>query len=342
MLSRATIALVELGDVSVFSTIRSDSPDSQVSSSLLRFITTVPPEVPRLDSTRLLASDLAGGAKAVFTMDQRQALDAAHLREILTWVLSMHGEVRPKLRHSSAVHATLQAEGCPEVAVHVDFRWIEKLAEDVRIVTAAPDISRHTAKLGPLMADIATTVNSFDQFVSGQGYELSQLNPLTLKIRAEFSIASAIAFAAAYGYRISTASLPSDRISLALVMKDWPRLNRIFEETLHQALPALPVSSRASRGQESPESLIRDLEMKFADASPIPSPEDSALARQLSGESLANLRSVAEQENWTRADVFDVLEEHLRPVPSSNVLYHSSTVSGADWHRLLDWLHGKE
>jgi hypothetical protein len=56
--------------------------------------------------------------------------------------------------------------------------------------------------------------------------------------------------------------------------------------------------------------------------------------RELSAQSYSNLCSAAEMEGWNGDDILDLIDAHLNPDLSPQLVYHSSTVTGDDWIRL--------
>jgi hypothetical protein len=88
--------------------------------------------------------------------------------------------------------------------------------------------------------------------------------------------------------------------------------------------------------QRDAEALIRFLEKRHSDVSPIPSRATKGVDRHLSAASHWNLRSVAPLEGWSDYQTLQLIEEHLFPTLDPDLVHHSNTVSGSDWVRLYN------
>jgi len=268
-------------------------------------------------------------------VNEPRTFSIGHLIDILVWVIKMHGHIEDKPYHSPNARTVLHAEGCGDITVQVNFDVVARLADSLRAVTAV-DASSDLAVLAQVMANVATMVNHSGGVIKDGQEESSQLSLLAYHIGMEYSIACAVAFARFYGYNVSPGNVPSGSIALALVTKDWEQLVRTFEDSLRAAEDQGPSPEEISA--ENEDALIWRLERQFAEASPVPEPVEVNTVRQLSADSYFNLRSVAEQEHWSDAEVLMLIEEHLCPVGDANLVC-SSIVSGADWRRLYSWVH---
>ena len=60
----------------------------------------------------------------------------------------------------------------------------------------------------------------------------------------------------------------------------------------------------------------------------------------LSPQSFANLRSVAQAEEWTDTEVLKLISESLRTPAGVGYAYRNRVVSGSDWKQLHRRIHG--
>jgi hypothetical protein len=92
--------------------------------------------------------------------------------------------------------------------------------------------------------------------------------------------------------------------------------------------------------EEGAEVVLTYIEQWLANAQSIPEPGPNGAEHQLSATSYWNLRSIAEGKGWNAEEVLILIGEHLSPILVPDFVYHSDTVSGADWQRLHIWIFG--
>jgi hypothetical protein len=264
-------------------------------------------------------------------MSNSQILSVAHLQEVLAWVLNRHGTIKGPRRDLSGVSAVLYTDEYGRVTVRIDAQPLAELAESLRISTVV-DASNDVRGFAQQMASVARLTDFWGQVVCGAGHASAEVDVLAHTVGIEFAIACVSSFARSYGFLIPDESLPENQITLALSAGDWDLLIKTFEQALYDARRGAKPAPPKHAMKESPESIISDIERRFAEATPIPQP------RQLSAESFSNLRSVADEEKWEPCYILRLIEEHLTPELFSGLAYHSRTVSGDDWRRLYEWI----
>jgi hypothetical protein len=209
----------------------------------------------------------------------------------------------------------LQSDNNATSKLLIDFAALSRLADNLQVVTGTVDVTGNPGALAELMADVAIMVNQPGQVIIDKRLESPSVNPVVNKISMEFSIGCVVSFARAYGYNIT--GILYEELCLALLLNNWEQLIRIFNECLRLAMH-----------QETERALERQFNVNAN--------------RRLSAESWWNLRSVAEQERWSFADVLSLLDAHMNPLLDPRLVHRSSTVSGSDWRRLYDWIHRED
>jgi hypothetical protein len=248
-------------------------------------------------------------------VNERRILSFMHLIDILFGIIRRHGNIDERSRCSSDPGAVLQGDNSAASTLLIDFAAVSQLADNLQVVTGAVDVTGNPDALAELMADVAIMVNQPGHVIIDKRTEPPSVSPAINKMSMEFSIACVVSFARAYGYNIS--GILYEDLCLALLLNNWGQLIRIFKECLR-----LAVHKEAERA----------LERQF----------NVNANQRLSAESWWNLRSVAEQERWSFADVLGLLDAHMNPLLDPRLVHRSSTVSGSDWRRLYDWIHRED
>lgn len=260
------------------------------------------------------------------------------------WVIAMNGEVRESPVDTSEPVVILQVEGHLQVTLAVSPPAIDALAREIRD-NAFFDASTASAPLAELLADMATIVRRTGSKVLRYPTNSKQISSLAHKIRGDFAIVCAIYLARSRGYAIPIRHIPWNEAYSALSLEDGNGLVQIFRASLQYARftaePGRPNLTLVPRQdvQDYPEALIRDFENERVDAGPIFTDTPRNDGRELSAKSYWNLRSVADLEQWTTAEVLRLIEEHLSPTEHPLLVHDRSAVSGADWRRLHRWIY---
>jgi hypothetical protein len=255
-------------------------------------------------------------------VDERDIFNVGNLLKILLQVIGMRDDGSEGSLNGGNANGFLQAEDYANIEIEIDLAKFAQLSDDLRVVTGV-DVKGDLDHLAQLMAHVAITVNQGGPTVADKRQKSGQINPLAYKIRIEFSIATVATFARTRSYNINLNGFPREQISKALLMNDWEQLVRIFRESLREAL-------------------IQDLERKFAETLPVPEPVGINADRQLSAESYWNLRSVADQEFWSAADVLMLIEAYLSPSVDPHLAFRRAAVTGSEWRRLYDWIRRED
>jgi hypothetical protein len=250
---------------------------------------------------------------------ERDILSAGGLLEILIRVTGIRGDFSGRSLPARNASSVLHAEDYSNSAIQTHLTKMVQLANFFRMVTGV-DVKGDLDYLAQLMAHVAISVNQNGPTVTDKRQQSDQMDPLTYKIRLEFSIACVVYFTQYRGYSIDINDLPHDQISKALLGNDWEQLVRIFVKCLR-------------------ETFIAQLERQFTETSLVPEPAGINASRQLSAESYWNLRSVAMQESWSAADILMLIEAYLSPSLEPHLAFRRTAVTGSEWRRLYDWKH---
>lgn len=270
-------------------------------------------------ATWRLQPRLAAESKVVFHVEERDILSAGDLLEILIRVTDIRGDVSERPFRARDGNAFLQTEDYANNAIQIDLGKMVHLTDFFQTLRKL-DANGDLDYFAQLMAHAAISVSQDGPTVADKRHLSEQIDPLTRKIRIEFSIACVVAFTQSCGYSVNINDLLRYKISKALLASDWEQLVRIFGKSLREAL-------------------IAQLESKLAEESLVSEPIRMNAVRQLSAESYWNLRSVAMQERWSAADVLMLIEAYLSPSPDPHLAYRRIAVSGSEWRRLYDFMH---
>jgi hypothetical protein len=99
------------------------------------------------------------------------------------------------------------------------------------------------------------------------------------------------------------------------------------------------ISLNLADQQDDPEDTPLRLAKPFNSHHELNDPSDIPCDRTLTALSYWNLRSIADMERWTNAQILLLIEEHLNPILHFHLVHHSSVVSGDDWLRLHAWIN---
>lgn len=282
-------------------------------------------------------------------MNERRILDATHLEDILIWVAVMNGAV-PEAHVNASETRSIRFCNLPDVTLKISRPALRKLDGKLRNLTGLSvlvslSIGLDAQILAVLLAGVAAIVGNAGTEVHGMVEEEGQqLGLLACKISTEFAMASVEQLARNRGYEIQTDNVPWQEMHRVLRSKDTGLLVKVFLESLGlaQANSSTTGNAHAPDTQQETandhEGLIYRLEREFAVINPIPDAGSPTSSRQLSRESYSNLSSVATRLGWTPAEVLGLIDAHLNPGLHPALVYHSATVSGADWIRLYRWL----
>jgi len=263
-------------------------------------------------------------------------------------VIAMNGEVLESPAGTSEPVVILQVEGYLQVTLVVSPPAIDALAWEIRDWeirdNALVYASAASVPLAELLADVAIIVRRAGSKVLRYPANSKQVSFLAHKIRGDFALVCAVFLARSRGYAIPIRSIPWDDACSALSPKDRNRLVRVFQASLQYArvtaeprrLGRAPVLSRD--GQSYPEVLIQGFDNERVDADSMLTDSQRSDSRELSAQSYWNLRSVADLEQWSPAEVLRLIEEHLSPAEHPLLVHNRGTVSGADWRRLHRWI----
>jgi hypothetical protein len=194
------------------------------------------------------------------------------------------------------------------------------------------------------LAVVAIIASHIGPKVNDASTASDQLNTLAHKIRTEFAITCAVSLARSRGHVIPVDRIPWDQTYPALFNRDQDQLVEIFR----MLLDVSKITGEAGHDVQGPvlqhyagddAEILIHMESQFADEYPIPDSSMTRDRRELSAMSYWNLRSTAELENWSSAEVLRLIEEHLNPALHPHLVHHSNTVSGADWRRLYEWVY---
>lgn len=220
--------------------------------------------------------------------------------------------------------------------VKINSEAVAQLTMSLQLVTSG-DVSNDSATIAQVMADIASIVHRYHPIVQGAPQGSERVTQLVSTIYTELSIDCVIFFARSHGYDMPLDVIPHDQISMALIVQDRKRLVEIFRDALRR-VQGIGISSSQEPPGDSADALIQYLEGQFAEESSVPAATSAVVTRKLTA-GYWNLRSAAEAEGWSAADVLMLLQEHLSPMLHSHLVHRSSTVSVDGWQRLYDWLH---
>lgn len=248
-------------------------------------------------------------------MNGRPILSSQQLLDILFDVIREYIDIDEGLQSSSDTGAVLQGDNNATSTLLIDFAAISRLADNLQVVTGTMDVRGYPDALAELMADVAIMVNRPGQVISDRRQESRSTNPVVNKISMEFSVSCVVSFARAYGYDIG--GMLHEDLCLALLLNDWEQLIQVSKECLRLAMHRTTVQA---------------LERQF----------NVNANRQLSAESWWNLRSAAEQERWSFADILTLLDAHLNPLLDPRLVHRSRAVSSSDWRRLYGWIHRQD
>jgi hypothetical protein len=252
----------------------------------------------------------------MFPVDERDIFSVGNLLKIQFQVIGVRDDGGEGPLNSWDANAVLHAEDYANIEIEIDIAKLAQLSDELRAVTGV-DVKGDLDHLAQLMAHVAITANQGGPAVADKRQKSGQVSPLGYRIRIEFSIAAVVSFARSRGYSINLNGFPHEQISKALLMRDWEQLVLMFRESLRVAL-------------------IDDLERKYAEAS-VSELAGVNVDRQLSAESYWNLRSVADQEHWSAADVLMLIEAYLSPSAQRHLVFRRAAVTGSEWRRLYDW-----
>jgi hypothetical protein len=255
----------------------------------------------------------------VLHVKEPDVLTAGGLLEILIRVTGMHGDISERFLLARDGSAFLHAEEYANIAIQIELEKMVNLADFFRALSQV-DVNGDLDHFAQLMAHAAISVSQDGPTVADRRHRSEQVDPLTRKVRMEFSIACVVSFTQSCGYSVNIDDLLRDQISRALLVRDWAQLVRIFRKSLREAL-------------------IAQLESKLAEESLVPEPVRVNAVPQLSAESYWNLRSVAMQERWSATDVLMLIEAYLSPSLDPHFAYRGIAVTGSEWRRLHDWMH---
>jgi len=209
------------------------------------------------------------------------------------------------------------------------------LANQLDTITSNLDVSDNLSAMAQIMAMVVTKVHSDAPIIYAPAPG-QDVDALIWRMHTEFSVECAVFFAQENGYSVSAAHVLQDQIARIMLMEGyWEPLVRLFESALVEvSLDAgLQVVSRDPDGRGL-DSSVRSSEGEGTIAE-----DEHAFDRQLSAESYSNLRSEADQNYWSEAEILMLIEEHLRPELKPLALHYSDTVSGEEWLSLYNWLY---
>lgn len=275
-------------------------------------------------------------------MDELHFLSVDDLKRILVWVISLNGDVLEV--DGKLLYRAQGPHGRGGVSLEINHRTIEKLVEELRVVTVL-SVSSDPTRVAGLLASVARIVGQTGPKVTRPTAAL-----FAKTLGTDFGVASAAYLARARGYVIQLSKLPWDEIDLAVRYQDQRLLTQIFEGALGIAQFSSSIDQGGidqverrvppERDHGETEALMRYYESQFAAEDSQRSILVSAAGRELSAESYWNLRSIAEMEEWDSETVLSLIDEHLYPNVHPSFVYYNVTVSGSDWLRLYRWLHG--
>ena len=251
-------------------------------------------------------------------MNNRGLFDARHITEIFLWALRRKGRIRVYWSGAGDTIVNLSCGEHPNINVHLRTHDIHALVEQLRWYTAI-DIYARPEAVTTALAQITLIANQAGPKVSGFSTIPKVITPLVHEICTEFAVACAISFAEFHNYAVDSNKIPRHEAYIALLMNDDKLLARIFGEALY-VVPSTERRGRHERPgvpdhgtEEGPEALLRDLEIEFADANPIPGPGRSDAERQLSASRFRILRAIGELNGWSADKVLMLVDEHLSP-----------------------------
>jgi hypothetical protein len=182
------------------------------------------------------------------------------------------------------------------------------------------------------MADIMVMVTQLvckDAPIVSMTADKQAIGALNWTAITEFSAQCAVYFAREQGFNIDLADIQLDMIARLLLIDDnWQQLKSVFHDSLSVAVNPRP----------EPESFAALEDGNGVGGARSDRDSLRPLARQLSNESYANLRSVADQMHWNDSELLRLIDEHMRPHLELMAVHYSETVSGEEWLALYDWL----
>jgi hypothetical protein len=286
--------------------------------------------------------------KGVLRVNERRIFDATHLEDILVWVAVMNGAV-PEAYVNASETRSIRFFNLPDVTLKISRPALRKLDGKLRnliglSVLVSLSIGFDSQSLAVLLAGVAAIISNAGTEVHGMVEEEGQLGLLACKISTEYAMASVEQLARLRGYEIQTNNVPWQEMHRVLRSKDTGPLFKVFLGSLGLARANGSTTGTAyapdprQETDNDHEGLIYGLEREFAAINPIPDAVSPTPGHQLSPESYSNLTSVATRLGWTPTEVLGLIDAHLNPGLLPDLVYHSATVSGADWIRLYQWL----
>jgi hypothetical protein len=269
-------------------------------------------------------------------MNGRPVFSEGDLIEILITVIREHCNASERSSYSRSASTARPAEDFANLTMQVDFAALAHLADHLRIVTAV-DTAGSLDILAHLMADVAMAVYKGGPIFADKRHKLEQINALGFKIRTGFSVACAECFAQSLGYAINLASPSNNQISVLFLVDNWEGLVRVFGGSLDPATRNMEQKYRSIIGDDS-AGAFRYFEKQFDRISLDENTSEVEVDRRLSAESYWNLRSVADRERWSDADVLELIEAQLSPARHPHLAFRSVTVTGDEWQRLHNWI----
>jgi hypothetical protein len=242
-------------------------------------------------------------------MNDRRVLDANHLYRTLLRVARAYVRDRARRYGLSTAALTLPIRDIDNGTIKIDTGRIERLAEQLRVVTAI-EASQTIEDLARLLAQIALVVN---YSVSAMGDD----RPMSVahKMSTNYAFECAAEYARVHHYAIDLTKIPEERAVIALMTNDDRMLSRIFHESLEIAGRTAGTGRHALRtspGSIRPDpDLLRQLEDQTAASTTLNSQPLPEVERQLSAPAYWNMRSNAAMEGWSVHEVLMLIEEHL-------------------------------